>query len=80
MAASKSEIAQWFDDGVKKGASHMIIVCDTFDYDDYPKYVMPGDDPREKANNLGSMQTLMEVYNLSMDKNTQLAASRAYNY
>jgi hypothetical protein len=80
MAASKPEIDGWFDEGVKKGATHMIVVCDDFDYDDYPKYVMPGEDVREKSTNLGNMQRLMEVYNLSMDKAAQMAQRRVFNY
>ncbi len=80
MATTKEDISRWFDDGVEKGATHLIVVCDTFDYGDYPKYVMPGEDAKEKASNLGSMQSLMEVYNLSMDKDTQLKTHRAFNY
>lgn len=77
---AKDEIERWYDEGVKIGATHMIVVCDTFDYDDYPKYVMPGEDVRKASIGLGEMQRLMEVYNLSMDKATQMAEHRAFNY
>ena len=43
---TKHEIAQWFDRGVSEGATHMIVVCDTFDHEDYPVYVTPSDDVR----------------------------------
>ena len=36
---TNTDIGEWFDDGVELGASHMIIVCDTFDHEDYPVYV-----------------------------------------
>jgi len=45
---SRPEISQWFDDGVAKGATHMIVACDCYSWDDYPSYVMPGEDPKEK--------------------------------
>lgn len=31
MAAIKQDIRGWFDRGVKKEATHMIVMCDTFD-------------------------------------------------
>ena len=80
MAASRQDISDWFDEGVSKGASHMIVVCDGWDYEDYPVFVAPEHDiqdvlPRYRTN----MQTIMEVYNLSMDKAEQLAARRVWN-
>jgi hypothetical protein len=33
---SKQQISDWFDEGVKNNATHMIIVCDTYEHDDYP--------------------------------------------
>lgn len=80
MATTRAEISKWFDEGVAKGATHMIVVCDTFDYEDYPKFVMSGEDAQKQASGLGNMQRLMEVYNLSMDKDAQLNEHRARNY
>lgn len=83
MTANYHEISGWFDQGIKQGATHMLIVCDTFDYDDYPIYIMPGEDAREKASSIISqhdMQDLMEVYNLSQDKQTQMDEHRVFNY
>lgn len=77
---TRSEIAEWFDDGLKFGATHLIVVCDTFDYEDYPKYVMPGENPADITAKLGEMQRVMEVYNLSMDKTAQLNQDRVFNY
>ena len=76
MAATKQDIRQWFLDGVELHATHMIVVCDTYDYEDYPVYVMPDDDVRkiEAKHQLsaGNMQRVMEVYNLSLDREEQL--------
>lgn len=82
MAANKGDISHWFDRGVEQGATHMIIVCDDFDYDDYPVYVQPDQDVREIAdsNNVPDERRVMEVYCLSMDKATQLAEGTALHY
>jgi len=82
MAATKSDIAEWFDRGVKLSATHLIVVCDTYDHEDYPTYVYPGEDAQEKykEHNEASMQRVMEVYNLALPKESQLAEHRALNY
>lgn len=83
MAATKEDISRWFDTGVKKGATHLIVLCDTFDHGDYPKYVMPGDNTQQivGAYNKGEfpMQKVMEVYRLSDNKEKQLNEHRAFN-
>lgn len=60
----------------------MIVVVDTFDWDDFPVYVMPGQDARTEAVAQGrrNMQRVMEVYNLSMDRERQLNQVRSQNY
>lgn len=79
---TRSEISQWFDEGVAKGATHMIVCCDTFDWDDYPTYVHTGENVRnaEKMHNGRPMTKVMEVYNLRADKAEQLAKRRNFNY
>lgn len=81
-AALKSEIAEWFLGGLEKGATHMIVVVDTFDHEDYPVYVMPEENVREIAKNYDgeNMQRIMEVYDLGMDMEAQLAEHRAFHY
>jgi hypothetical protein len=82
MAAQRLDILCWFDEGVRKGATHMIVVCDTWDYEDYAVYVMPGEDTRKKVSEFSgpNMQRVMEVYDLSMDKTQQLDQRRVFNY
>ncbi len=79
---SKVEILRWLERGLKDGATHVIIVVDTFDHGDYPVYVFPNDDVRSMAKtyNNKNMQSVMEVYNLSMDLDEQLDEHRAFNY
>lgn len=81
MGTTQTEIRDWFRRGKGLGATHMIIVCDTFSYEDYPKFVMPGEDARKAALTLGDMQRIMEVYNLAMDADEQIAGGkRVFNY
>jgi hypothetical protein len=54
MATSKSDIEELLADGQQKGASHLIVVCDQFEYADYPVYVMP----HESAKNSQIIMTL----------------------
>jgi hypothetical protein len=49
MAASRNDIKRWFERGVEQKATHMIVVCDTFDHEDYPVYVKQGDDPHKEV-------------------------------
>jgi hypothetical protein len=82
MSTTREDIRAWFKEGKKKKATHMIVVCDTFDYEDYPVYVQKNEDVREveaKYNGKG-MQRVMEVYNLSKNFETQLNEERSFNY
>lgn len=66
MSTSWSEILAWCEAGLEAGATHMIVVCDTFEWEDYPVYVKPGENPRDKAKEFDgvNMQKIMEVYAL----------------
>ncbi len=80
MIASKREIETWFDEGVASGATHMVIVCDTFDHTDYPVFVASAEAARKKADHPGEMQRTMEVYCLSADKAEQMALLRCFRF
>ena len=82
MAATKADISGWLAKGHDLGASHMIVVCDTFDWDDYPVYVYPNEDPREVASRYDgeNMQKIMEVYNYRLSLQEQLSENRAVHY
>lgn len=49
MGTTREDITGWLHRGQEKGATHMIVVCDTFDWSDYPVFVMPGEAAREIA-------------------------------
>ncbi len=76
---TKAEIEVWFDRGVTQEASYMLVICDTFDWDDYPVYVSSADEAKKRRANPGEMQKFMELYDLSADKQTQLGQTRANN-
>jgi hypothetical protein len=82
MGTTKEDIKEWIKRGQEQGATHMIVVCDTFDWDDYPVYVMPGEDARKKfeSYNGANMQKVMEVYNLSKDVNKQMNQHRSFEF
>jgi hypothetical protein len=74
--------SDWFDRGVEIGATHMIIVCDTFEWEDYPAYVMANENVFEvkKEYDGKNMQKIMEVYKLDLSKEMQLSEYRAFHY
>ena len=76
---TRDDISAWFDRGVKQGATHLVVICDTFDWDDYPSYVKPGENVQDLLNKPGNMQRVMEVYNLSKPKEEQLNERRSWN-
>lgn len=76
-----AEISQWFDNGKRDGYTHMIVVCDTFDHDDYPVYAH-GKTFYEVYDRYASgqnMQKIMEVYDLITDKDAQMKQFRAWS-
>lgn len=67
---TRAEIDAWKTRGRAKGATHMIVVCDTFDHDDYPVYVLPGERLADKLARYdgANMQRVMEVVELQPGK------------
>jgi len=81
MGTTVEDIKGWLKRGADEGATHLIVACDTFDYSDYPVFVSPTESVAEKAaeHNGKNMQKVMEVYDLSMDLDKQLAEPRAFH-
>ncbi len=77
MAATKNDISLWFDEGVEDGASFMLVVCDTFDHEDYPVFARTDGACLFCYKNQGEMQRVMEVYDLRADKTEQMNERRA---
>lgn len=81
MAASRQDIIEWFARGLEDGATHMIVVCDTYDHSDYPRYVHGPEELRDALDSYTSapMTRVMEVYDLGGDKVAQLVEFRAWH-
>lgn len=60
----------------------MIVVVDSFSYEDYPVFVSNDKDVREVVQEYSkkNMQRIIEIYNLGMDLESQLNERRAFNY
>lgn len=76
---TREDIAAWFDEGVQTGAKQMLVICDTFDWGDYPVYTHSEDECLRRYHNPSETQKVMEVYDLGADKATQLAMHRCMN-
>lgn len=80
MTTSKT-IKDWFDDGTEDNQKWMVIICDTFEWDDYPTYfdetqAQACRDCILKAQHGENMQKLMEVYDLTASKDPQFVAGK----
>jgi hypothetical protein len=81
MVASKSDIRRFWKRFEPENHSHMIVVCDTYDYDDYPVFVPKNKDVNEVIEDYRnkSMQRVMEVYSGSIDFEKQLKEDQCWN-
>jgi hypothetical protein len=79
MTATRSDIAEWLEEGRRLGATHIIIAVDRFDHENYPIYVMPGERPIDKRPT-GEMQGVDECYDLRKDILSQMAERRAHHW
>lgn len=82
IRTTQNDIRGWLARAAEKGATHMIVACDTFDWEDYPVFVLPGEDARTvaKQHDGPNMSKLMEVYHMGMDLEAQVSAGRSFNY
>lgn len=84
MATTQNDIRGWLNEGKKQGATHMLVVCDTYDHEDYPVYVKAGQSAKdlhaEYVQGKHSMQRVMECYSLGKDIEPQLAERRAFHF
>jgi hypothetical protein len=78
---TKDEIRDWLKRS-EPTDTHMLMVCDTFNYEDYPVYVHKGESVKVKEDefNKKSMQKVMEVYSLKQDIESQLNEYRSFHY
>jgi hypothetical protein len=82
MATTEKDIKRWIKSAKKEKATHLIVVCDTWDYEDYPVTVSKKENVMDVYNeyNGKNMQKVMEVYNLKEDIEKQLKKFRSFNF
>lgn len=44
MATTVEQIRYWLSNAIENGCSHMLVVCDTFDHEDFPVNVKQAKD------------------------------------
>ena len=81
MATTQNDIRGWIQEAKEEGATHLVVCCDTFDYEDYPISVMPNENVQDivKSHDGPNMQKVMEVYNLSMNIEPQIKEKRSWH-
>lgn len=79
MAVSLKGLAGWWEEGKAINAAFMIVVCDTFDHDDYPVFTDKDDFWKKYDQHDGkNMQRIMEVYDFSKPWSSQ-TSGRVFN-
>lgn len=80
MAATKDDLRRWFQIGSTAGESYMIVACDTMDYSDYPIYASTTDHAQDLVDMIQRHgNRIMEVYDLHIDMEYQMAERRAWH-
>ncbi len=81
MATTMNDIREWLNRYDSEEYSHVVIVCDTYDYGDYPVAVEIGVNVQNVITeyNNKEMQRVIEVYNLGMDLEEQINAGKVWN-
>ena len=67
MGTSLSDLKRWFEEGKAERHAYLIVVCDSFDHEDYPLYAdtLPQFWELYDSHDGTNMQRIMEVYDLS---------------
>ena len=74
----RQQIKEWAEQGIAGKNKYMVILCDTFDWTDYPHFCSTLADVKRKYANPGSMQKVMESYDLQKDLDKQLGQHRTH--
>jgi len=79
MIATLNTIREWLNWAKEGRYTHLIVMCDEFDYSDYPVYISLEQNIEEEYEKWRKepMQRVMEVYDLSLDIEAQLKETKA---
>lgn len=65
MAATISDVNNWINNGKQMNVLYLVVMTDTFDYGDYPKFAFTEDELRIlKESNNKNMQLIQEIIEL----------------
>lgn len=81
MATTKQDIREWFERAkTDPDVTHMLVVCDMFDYEDYPVSVYSFENVLDRIKEYSkNMQKVMEVYSMKLPMESQLNEHRSWN-
>lgn len=80
MTATRLDILGYIGQAQAKGARWLIVGLDTFDYDNFPVFVMEDQDPNEELQGLYRRgNSADEVYDLKLSISDQMAERRAWH-
>ena len=73
MALTRQDIKDYFDEGKKQKATHLLMVSDDFSHEYYPVYVKKGESFADKVAHYNgqSMQRVVETFDLKKKFETQ---------
>lgn len=82
MPATRADLAQWFDEGVEQGATHMVVKCDDFEYrgnpDDECCYPVYASSKKEAQEIEARGDPTKEVYLLDPARRSEQLDTRSY--
>jgi len=81
MASSKNDIRMWLDKAARNGATHMLVVVDEGDYEDFPVEIKAGENAAERIERINGAKgvRVIECYKMDADLESQLNERRAYH-
>ena len=83
IMTTRDEIRQWLIEGKEKNHKYMMVICDTYDHEDFPVYYDTRDEVVTRLNKTRSdnnnMERTMEIYDLSMSIKKQLEEHTAWH-
>lgn len=82
MPTTQNDIREWLD-RAEPNHTHMMVVCDQFDYEDFPVFITATEtEARRRVSeyNGRDMTRVMEIYDLKSDLEDQLSGGIAFNY
>lgn len=74
----REDLKHWLNEGLKKGATYCLIICDTWDlekgFEYFPVYVMPGEDLEQVIRKYppGGIEVFVNQFNLSSNNIEEL--------